>query len=148
MGTGKKREYGRGVRLQAVEAMLHNGLRCKQIAEVLCPRFGIKPRTIQKDLEDIRRAWRETGDDIKPIASRRGEYLARLHQDRKLAMDGFVDSTQNPQKRFRALRLVFDIDKELARVTGTVPVEEEGDGREHTLRVVFEPDPAGAGDGE
>ena len=120
--NGKGPELHREIRLQAVASMLVQGYRVHQIASALCPKYRVKYATIKKDIQDIKERWIDSDASPSALGERRQEYLFRLQETRRLAMQGFVDKTKTPNKRFRSLRLVHDIDKEIGRIYGVEPI--------------------------
>ena len=127
-GNGSKGpELHREVRLQAVASMICNGYRLHQIASALCDKYKVTYATIKSDIKAIRIRWHDEGVNGPTLSERREEVLTRFLETRRMAMQGFVDTTKRPATRFRSLRLVHDIDKDIANIYGVKALDELGD---------------------
>jgi len=128
--TQKRRQ-----RLREVEELYLNFYCAKEIHDILGEKWDVTHGTIKNDIVTIRK-WHKAAVEEKDVDSGRQGYVARLKSIRRRAATGFKEPTGikgDVRIKGRDMRLVHDIDKEIARMEG---VELKSDSR--TIHVDLE----------
>jgi hypothetical protein len=118
MASDKKAQRARYLRQREVEELYINGYSAAEIHTLLEDRFTVAQGTIRNDIVAIRKRW---GHDIEPpeIEGAKEKYLASLKSMRRKSLRGWKEVTLSGDRvRGRDFKLAFEIDKEIARITG------------------------------
>jgi len=106
-------------RLRLVEELVLSGYRAKEIHEKLSENISVTYGTIRNDIVRLRKQHRKDLDEKTELVGR-DEYNARLKTLRRKALTGWVevDHVGSTKIKGRDLKLVHELDKELARFSG------------------------------
>ncbi len=112
----QRRRY---VRMREVEELYLNGYSASEILTILGDRFNVVYGTIRNDIVAVRKRWRgELEPKVTDGAAER--YLGGIKSLRRKALSGWKEQTFSGETRVkgRDYKLVFELDKEIARLSG------------------------------
>ena len=146
--TDRTTQQRKRLRMREVEELYLNGYCAKEIHDLIGAKHDVTYGTIRNDIVAVRKMW---GDDLthQDVTEGKRRFLASLRSVRRKALTGFRENTIRGDVRIkgRDYRLAYEIDKEIARVSGVtlasdtrtlnVSIEQARAYMDEVMRVVF-----------